>query len=72
MTYQTDTGAAYVRVNSAQTNMIVDPASANVSDIPALTGVTIDDGVTNITRTNQAGFFETRPINLTMIPLIRY
>lgn len=72
ITSGTDYATADVRVNPAPTNMIVDPATTNLGVLYAETGIAINDGVTNILRTEQSGGFETRPVNVTMIPLIRY
>ena len=74
LTLYTNTGyaSANVTVNTASANLLTDLANANVTDKSNVTGITIDDAVTNIIDTEDEGGSRVVPWNLSLIPYIRF
>lgn len=68
----TSSDSANLTVNSASANLVAEIADAEVDDLVAKTGITINDAKTNIIETQTEGVTKTIPWNLTLLPYIRY
>jgi len=73
VTTVTQPANANITIQNAFTGLnTTNTATTNLQMASAFTGVTVTPATTNILRTETSGSFETRPINITLNPLIRY
>jgi hypothetical protein len=70
--YVLSTDKADMVVSTSPSNLRLSNAQSNVTTNNAVTNVTIDAAETNIPSTGFAGVGETRPENITLLPVIRY
>jgi microcystin-dependent protein len=68
----TKTASANLTVEKASANLLAQVADAEVDDLIAKTGVTIDPAKTNIIETDLEGGPKTVPWNLALLPYIRF
>ncbi len=68
----TDVSSANLTVNQGSANLLTAVGEANVSDELSPTSITVDPALLNIYETGSQGSVRTEPVNLTLLPFIRY
>jgi hypothetical protein len=68
----TDVSSANLTVNQGSANLLTAVGEANVSDELSPTSITVDPALLGIYETGNQGGVRTEPVNLTLLPFIRY